>query len=125
MTLLSSNTIPAKSKIDDAVKQTGKAKFTNPPDIVDRYFKEMGSISTLNREEEINIAQTIEETSAEFLYRISQLPIIPETILLWRDQCRRKDRKWDETFRIRALMDSGKMRKVLPADREKLLDHEQ
>ncbi len=121
MTLLTSETIRTKSNSPKPIRKRMTKTQTTQPDIVDRYFSEMGSISTLSREEEVCVARIIEETSAEFLYRISQLPIIPDTILRWRDECRQKERKWDETFRIRAIMDGGRLRKILPGDREKLL----
>jgi RNA polymerase primary sigma factor len=92
------------------------------PDIIDIYFGEMGSYHTLSKPEEVVLAKAIEEYSTEFLYRISILPIIGETVIRWETECREKTRKWDETFKVKTIIDNGVIRKLLPSDRIKLLN---
>ncbi len=90
-------------------------------DIVDLYFDEMGSISTLSREQEIEIAKIIEEASSVFLYRVSMLPFIGEKVLQWSQECKRKQRRWDDTFKVKNIVENDSTRKIIPEDREKLI----
>lgn len=105
----------------DTGQEPAAAKEVNP-DIVDLYFDEMGSISTLNRTQELEIAKHIEETSLHFLHQVSDLPVVPEIILQWRDECHNKARRWDETFRIRNIMKNGKPVRIGTSERQQLLD---
>lgn len=102
--------------------QPGSRVKESTQDIVDLYFDEMGSISTLSRQEEIAVAKKIEETSLNLLNLVSELPTVPDQIIRWSDECRDKARKWDETFQIREVSINGKTQKIDTSQRQNLLD---
>lgn len=90
-------------------------------DIIDLYFDEMGSISTLNREKELTISKRIEETSSVFLYKLSLIPFVHHRILDLGAECCAKERKWDDVFKPRPIFSDGNSRKIISEDREKIM----
>ena len=76
------NQIPegVKSESEERLDQVPFGNFNDP---VRMYFREMGSVSLLNREEEVEIAKRIEQGEMEILETVSCNPIcIREVILI-------------------------------------------
>ena len=90
--------------------------------IVDLYFGEMGGLSTLNREKELDVAYRIEQTSGLFLFKISSLYFVAEKILYLGDMCLQKEFRWDDVFRSKNIYVDGTYRKIHPDDRIFILD---
>lgn len=95
---------------------------TAAPDIIDLYFDEMGSIRTMDRDEEIESAQRIESLYSEYVALICNAPRLPFRILEWVADCRGSARRWEEFFGIRSIAVDGMIRKIGTLEREGFLD---
>jgi RNA polymerase primary sigma factor len=90
-------------------------------DIVDKYFDDMGSISTLSRTKEVEVARVIEDTSFLFLHRLSLIPFTAQIILKWAAECRHNLQRWDDLFKGRMIYFSNQLRKMQVEDYERVL----
>ncbi len=99
-----------------------KGNHTAGKDIVDLYFSEMGSIVTLSREEEIDVAKKIETASDELLDLISETPVLPFKLSEWIKECKSSARYWEDLFKLRVLMEGGEDKRIGFGERNFLLE---
>jgi RNA polymerase primary sigma factor len=102
-------------------RKSSQTKKKTPSDIVDIYLREMGETSTISRHEELSLARNIEKLSAELLNRVSELPIVPDVLLRWLDECASRARVWEETFRMRSIVVDGVTKRIGFTERKNLL----
>ncbi len=116
-----SESIENQFDLEERITESESTSDTANLDIIDLYFDEMGSISTLSREKELTISKRIEETSSAFLYKLSMIPFIHHRILDFGEECLAKERKWDDVFKPRPVFAEGNTRKLISEDRDKIL----
>jgi RNA polymerase primary sigma factor len=76
-----------------AALATVDGEFGRTTDPVRMYMREMGTVSLLTREGEIQIAKRIEEGLGQVLFALAQYPVAIETLLAEYDQVRAKEQR--------------------------------
>ncbi|MDQ4146374.1 MAG: RNA polymerase sigma factor RpoD, partial [Pseudomonadota bacterium] len=76
-----------------AALATVDGEFGRTTDPVRMYMREMGTVSLLTREGEIQIAKRIEEGLGQVLFALAQYPAAIETLLAEYDQVRAKEQR--------------------------------
>lgn len=89
--------------------------------IVDIYLRDMGETLRISRDEEVSLAQNIEKIAVEFTEKISELPILPDVLMCWLDECSSRARVWEETFRMRSIIVDGVSQRIGFSERKQLL----